>query len=218
LEVENAGDLDLKLPAGAARDLLAADLLSLWTAPADRTWRLDAENRRLTIEPFPEDARLERNLRGLGPAEAKRRAERYGELEIEALATQIKSGTLILKGTWTALNEADRSDRADKAKLKPDPVAKSKPGKKKTKGAAVKRYTVNFKNVTLEAFVDSLREATGRDVDIDDKALEKAGLSRTLVVNCVASGLEFEDLLSLALDPVGLAFEKSGEKYTIQAK
>ena len=215
VKVKNPDDLDVKARAGSVKGA-AADLLSAWTALADQTWSLSEDGKTLTIAPLPEDARLERKLRAPSAKEATRRNENYTGLKDAAVSSQVKGSTITLSGPWSALWAAERVDREEALSVS---IAKTqKPSKDKSgKAAKTKRYDPTFKNVTLAQFAESIAEHTKKSVEIDEESLTKAGKAKTDRLNCVATGVDLEEMLALALEPLDLKFKINGDKIVIYA-
>jgi type II secretory pathway component GspD/PulD (secretin) len=209
VEVKNAEELDVKASAGSLKNVTAGDMLSVFAALADQTWTVD-EKGVVVVSPLPEDARLERRLRAPSAKEATRRAEGYRELPETALNVEVKGAALVLKGPFSALWAAERLDREEA--LAVASAKGQKPGKSKT---TAKRYTVNFKNLTLGDFAKAIADHVKMSVEIDDESIAKAGKSREDRLNCVATGVELDELLALALEPIGLAARIDGSKIVI---
>jgi type II secretory pathway component GspD/PulD (secretin) len=213
VKVKNPEDLDVKARAGSVKSATAADLLSVWTALADQTWSLSADGKTIAVVALPEDARLERRVRAPSPKEANRRAESYRSLPDATLSVEVKGSVVTLAGPWSALWAAERLDREGALAVA---AAKSQKGAKGPKSAA-KRYNPTFKNVTLVQFAESIADHMKKSVEIDDESLAKAGKSKTDRLNCVATGVELEEMLELALEPLGLKFRMTGDKIVIHA-
>ena len=54
-------------------------------------------------------------------------------------------------------------------------------------------------------------------IQIDEASLTKAGKAKTDRLNCVATGVELEEMLALALEPLDLKFKIDGDKIVIYA-
>ncbi|HVJ80826.1 MAG TPA: hypothetical protein VNC50_07120 [Planctomycetia bacterium] len=211
-ELAESGSLDVVPPAAELPAASPADVLSLWCALADRTWEIDEAAKKIVIVELPESVPLARSNR-YPPQEAAARVAEYEKLNRPDLDIEASRGTVKLKGSWTSIWECDRIDRAWT-----QAVAAAKADAKNPKKKGVKRYTVTLKNVTLDQFVESLAEATGRDIRIDNKSLNAAEISRERIrIQCVAAGLELEQMLRLALEPVGLTYSLDGETVIIKA-
>lgn len=214
VNVKNPDDLDVKARAGSVKSATAADLLSVWTALADQTWSLDESAKTIVISSLPEDARLERRVKTPSPKEASRRAENYRALSESALSIDVKGSTVVLGGPWSALWAAERVDREETLAIAASKT--QKPGKG-TKTANAKRYNPTFKNVTLAQFAETIADHTKKSVEFDEDSLVKAGKSKDLRLNCVATGVDLEEMLALALDPLDLRFRVEGDKIVIYA-
>ena len=209
VEVKNAEELDVKATAGSLNNVTAGDMLSVFAALADQTWTIDDKGV-VVISPLPEDARLERRLRAPSAKEATRRAIAYEGLSEAALDVEAKGAAIVLKGPFSALWAAERLDREEAL----SGAKGQKTGKSKS---TAKRYTVNFKNVTLGDFAKKIADHVKMSVEIDDESIAKTGKSREDRLNCVASGVELDELLALALEPIGLAARIDGTKIVIVA-
>jgi type II secretory pathway component GspD/PulD (secretin) len=211
VEVKDADELDVKVAAGALKNVQAADMLSVWAALADHTWSLDKEGARLTFPPLPEDARMKRSLRAASVKEAIRRAGNYRGLKDEVLSVDVKGQMITLAGPFSALWAAERLDREEAIAVAN--AKTQKPGKTKS----AKRYSPTFKNTPLSDFAARIADHVKKSVEIDEVSLEKAGKSKELKIDCVATGVELEELLELALEPHGLTFTIDGDKIVISA-
>lgn len=211
VEVKDADDLDVKASAGSLKNVAAADMLSVWTALADHTWSLDKEGAKLSFPPLPEDARMKRSLRAASVKEANRRAGNYRGLKGEALSVDVRGQMVTLAGPFSALWAAERFDREEAFAIAQ--AKTQKPGKTK----AAKRYSPTFKNTPLSDFAAKIADHVKKSVEIDEDSLAKAGKSKELKIDCVATGVELEELLELALEPHGLTFTIDGDKIVIRA-
>ena len=212
-DVKDADELDVKVVAGSLKNVAAADMLSVWTALADHTWSLDEKGSTIAIAPLPEDARLKRSIRAASVKEASRRAAAYRGISDAALSVDVTGQTISLAGPFSALWAAERYDREEALAVA---LAKTqKPGKSKT--PAAKRYNPTFKNTTLADFAAKIADHVKKSVEIDEDSLAKAGKSKDLRLDCVATNVELEELLELALEPNGLTFRIDGDKIVIRA-
>jgi type II secretory pathway component GspD/PulD (secretin) len=214
LTVKNPDDLDVKASAGSLKNVTASNLFSVWTALADQTWVIDESGKTIVISPLPEDARLERRVRASSAAEATRRADGYRALPDTALSVDVNGSSIVLAGPWSALWAAERLDREEALAVA---AAKTQKTGKGSKTPAPKRYNPTFKNVTLAQFAETVSGHMKKSVEIDEDSLAKAGKSKDLRLNCVATGVELEEMLSLALEPLDLKFRINGDKIVIYA-
>jgi len=214
LSVKNPDDLDVKASAGSLKIVTASNLLSIWTALADQTWAIDESGKTIVISSLPEDARLERRVRAPSAAEATRRADGYRALPDTALSVDVNGSSIVLAGPWSALWAAERLDREEALAIA---TAKTQKPAKGSKSPAPKRYNPTFKNVTLAQFAETVSEHMKKSVEIDEDSLAKAGKSKELRLNCVATGVDLEEMLSLALEPLDLKFRVNGDKIVIYA-
>jgi hypothetical protein len=213
LAFENPGELDIPGPSIDIQDVQMVDQISLVAGLADRCWSLDPEGKKIHLAEFPEDVRLTRTVRTAGSTEAKQRKEMYEKLKIPDLVVTTRGSSLVLKGAWTSLWQAERIDRARRSA-----VREAKAGKTpKSKGKESRRFDVQFRNLPLEDFAKAVYEKVKIPIEIDDESLSAAGRTRRDPVNCVATRVTVEELLEIALDEAGFAFEMSETKIVIRA-
>jgi hypothetical protein len=75
-----------------------------------------------------------------------------------------------------------------------------------------------MKDAKLEDFLKEFERIAKRPAKLASRALEEAGLGAEVRVTCVANDVPAEDLLRLALDPLGLVATPDGMGFVIKPK
>ncbi len=189
-------DLDVAPLAGALADAPALDALLAWCALADCTLEFSAAQ--AAIVKLPKEANLERALKCRSPMEAGKRAAEANALpapgkDEPSAAAEALGSTVKFRGPWSALWAASAAEDPPKLVRRAGAA-----------GAPARVYRMDFKNGSLQSFGEQLAKATGKKVTFDEAGLKASGKSLEDTVTCTARNATLEDLLELALNPLGL--------------
>jgi hypothetical protein len=196
---------NVALKAQRFQEVRLETAVTLLLAQADATLGYHAELKRLAPIELPDNETS--SIEAVVPA--KHKETRLADLEKRFKGLSLKRSGSTLTATGPAATVA-----AFPRRLVWELEAPTRP---KVAGGA-KTYTVTQRNVTLKQFAASMSRATGKKVTIDAESLDAVGKSDLDRVNCIATELTAEELLDVALDPLGLSYRKSGGGFVIFAE
>lgn len=186
----------------AAADLAPLTLpqrLSLVLVQFDLTYQLDSAGAVITLVPLPERPVLVR--RYPGGSLVQQTAERLASLVPEA-EVAVDGREVVVTGRW------EDHERLKTGAARPSTARQPATGAKDV-------YTLTVQNKPLGVVLDFLAERLGLTVVVDDATLAAAGVSRDTLVSLSVKDAELDALLTAALEPIGLAFRRAGQRVEI---
>ncbi|QDU63235.1 hypothetical protein Pan216_41130 [Planctomycetes bacterium Pan216] len=197
--------LEEKLEGDEVKDILPLDALLVLLAQNDRT--LEVSKQKLDIVDLPESPNLERRIR-LPRGQARALTKRYSQM-FPGVLLEAKGSTLVATGSWLPLRQLETQVAIDRG---PAPRSRGR----RTTPSASERIRVSMRNTTLENFARQLSKVAEREVELDEKSLEAAGMSSRDRISYVGEANSVEDLLRLAIGKK-YGYQVTDEKITITA-
>lgn len=188
-------------PAIQWAPLPLVDRLTLVAVQFDLTFHIDPTARTITLEPIPQGVTLERSY-AAGP-KPQETLTRFRALAPEAVVKQ--SGAKIsVVGKYEDHQRLTAPATAQVA-VKPDVAPAA--------GAQV--HSLRVKDVPLKALVQVLREKHKLKIDVDEAAIQAAGLSLDGLTAVDVNKVSLEQLLEQAAAPLGLQARTVGDTVVI---
>jgi hypothetical protein len=201
LRIEPSSNLPHDLwPAGELPPVGLAERISLITAQFDLTFELSPDGGAVGLIPMPQRPVLEKSYRAASPAEA-----------IGSLKNIVKHAELI-PGDRTILVRGPAEEH--------DLVAAMLSGKKVRRAVVKQGKTIYQLKIVMPVgrLIRELGPKLNLDIEIDEPAIERAGLSLDKDVNISVKDVSEEQLLKAVLEPAGLTFTRAGEKLVVRPK
>lgn len=160
--------------------------LTLIANEFDLTFEFQNKGETIRLVPIEGQVWIERSYPGGGrPAEI---ANRYARLAPDA-DVERAGGKVIVRG---------RIEDHERLTAKPKPRPRDKPG--------IEVYTMRAHDQPLAAVLDKLRNQLGLKLNVDQDALEKAGIRLDQRITFGVEEVSIEELLTAILKPAGLTF------------
>jgi len=184
----------------AAADLPPLDLIERLTLIAgqfDLTFQLSPDGGTVTLVPIPEEVAVVRSYPGGSDPEAL--ARKWAELAPDC-QIKVVEGRVFVKGL---LEDHERISSP------PGRPTGSKPSEP-TPIDKIRIDHMPVKNVPLGKVLKFLAGKLSLDVQIDDSAVRRAGISMKQLISFDVKNATVDELLAAVLEPVGLTFRRQG--------
>ncbi len=211
LLAESANDYGIRIdpPAALPHDLWPeielppiglAERISLIAAPFDLTFELSADGRVLRLVPIPTRVVLERSYKVATPATV-----------VDQLKGVLKRSEVIA-GDRAIVIRGPAEEHAMAAELLS--------GKKVRRTHVTQGKTVYQLNIVMPVgrLIRELATKLELQVEIDERAIEQAGISLDRDVSVSVKDATEDQLLQAVLDPAGLTFKRSGKTLVVRPK
>lgn len=187
-------------PAADLPPLTWIDRLTLVANEFDLTYEIVAAAT-VRLAPIVDPIRIERSY--LAGKEGQDVIARWKAAAPEA-EIELSRGKIVVRGRLE-----------DHERLKtPKPTAAATASASASTRPATKLYTLTVPDQPLAAVLRTLR-ASSIEINIDEAALEKAGLSIERRVTFSVERATLDELLTAALKPAGLTFRRQGDAYNV---
>jgi Secretin and TonB N terminus short domain len=173
------------------------DRLTLLAAQFDLTFQIDPTGRLVQLSPTPDEVVIERSYPGGGSAAD--RARRWRELAPEA-KIELAAGRIIVRGR---LEDHERLSRS---------AAPAAPAKR----PGIEVHTLVVRQTPLDKLLEQFEKKLDLRFEWDQAALQRAGISMAANVSVDVKNVTLDELLSAALTPAGLSFQREGRVVKIR--
>jgi hypothetical protein len=185
-------------PAADLPPIGLAERVSLIAAQFDLTFELAGSGATLRLVPMPEAAVLEKTYSYFSPAVA-----------INRLRPLLKNSDLQPGDKkFTVRGPAEDHELVES-------ILAGKPAKQTTVSPGQKVYQLNI-STSVGRLIRQLGPKLELTVEIDEAAIQAAGLSLDKEVNVTVKDVSEDDLLRAVLDPAGLTYERAGKKLIVK--
>ncbi|MEX2138490.1 MAG: STN domain-containing protein [Pirellulales bacterium] len=201
VQIESLADVPHDLwPAGELPPVELAERVSLIVAQFDLTFQVSPDGRMVRLMPMPARAVLEKSYPVATPAAA-----------ISRLKDVLKS---------SELTASDRKIIVRGPAEEHEMVATLLSGKKVRRTTVAQGKTVYQLNIVMPVgrLLRELGPKLNLDIEIDEPAIQRAGLSLDKDVNVSVKDASEEQLLKAVLEPAGLTFQRAGRKLVVRPK
>ena len=196
-------------PAGSWPAMSVIDRLSLLAIGFELQVHVSPTGDTLTLVPATERPRLVKSYSaGAKPEQiATKLAEYLPEAEFKT-----SSGKLFVRARWEDHEQV-------RAALAGQPLTRTTtPASDGAPERGVRVYTLNVQNKPLRPILDALAKQMNLRLELDDAALEAAGIDPQQLVSFQVEGVQRDELWNAALAPVGLAFRIAGDVISVEPK
>lgn len=186
--------------AGELPPVGLAQRVSLIAAQFDLTFELSAGGAAIRLVPMPETAVLEKQYPAANPA---------------AAIVQMNS---VLKRSELAAGDRQIVVRGPAEEQ--EMVASLLAGKSVRRTTVARGKTVYQLNIVMPVgrLIRELAPKLALDIEIDEQALERAGVNLDQDVNVSVQDASEEELLKAVLEPAGLTFQRAGKTLVVRPK
>ena len=181
--------------------LALADRFTLIAAAFDLTYAIDKTGQVLRLIAMPTKVTIVRDY------DAGRRPETLREKIIQRLSAddvKISDGKLHVRG------------RIEDHEMVATLIRGDRPATGKSNKNLEKRYTIQFKQQPLGRTIKALARQLKLELDMDDLALENAGVSLEQRISVAVTKATLDELLKAVLRPVGLGYRLEGRSLVIR--
>lgn len=199
--LENADAIPHDLwPAASLPALPWCDRLTLILAQFDLTFAVSPDGGRLQLRPIAaDDLTLARTYPAGADAEAT--AAAYREKAPQA-QVQVQGNQIVIRGRLE-----DHEAASGKA---PSPAPASSPSV-----PGMDQYSLKINELPLRAVLEYLQRNLKLEMQIDEAALQAAGLSLDRRISFQVENVSLDELLNAAVKPAGLTAKRDGQKVRI---
>jgi hypothetical protein len=201
VRIEPPADLPRDLwPAGELPLVVLAERISLFAAQFDLTFQVSPDGRAVRLMPMPERAVLEKSYPVATPAAA------IGRLKDVLKRSELTAGDrkIVVRGP------AEEHDM----------VATLLSGKTVRRTTVTQGKTVYQLNIVMPVgrLIRELSPKLNLDIEFDELAIQRAGLSLDRDVKVSVKDASEEELLKAVLEPAGLTFTRAGKRLVVRPK
>lgn len=187
-------------PAASLPALPWCDRLTLILAQFDLTFTVSADGSRLRLRPLADtDRTLARNYPGGSNPEATAAAFREKSPRAQV---QVQGNQVVIRG------RLEDHEAASGKTPSPAPASTPSPG-------GVDQYSLKINELPLRAVLEYLARNLKLEMQVDEAALQAAGLSLDRRVSFQVENVSLDQLLEAAVKPAGLAAKRQGQKVQI---
>ena len=187
-------------PAASLPALPWCDRLTLILAQFDLTFAISPDGSRLQLRPLAADDRTLARTYPAG-ADAEAAAAAYRE-KLPQAQVQVQGNQIVIRG------RIEDHEAASGKAPSPAPVASSPaPG--------IDQYSLKINELPLRAVLDYLQRNLKLELQIDEAALQAAGLSLDRRISFQVENVSLDELLDAAVGPAGLTAKRDGRKVQI---
>jgi hypothetical protein len=185
--------------AASLPPLTLVERLSLVLIQFDLTFQLEDGGKVLKLEPIGEGVAIERSFPGGAEPEALAGAWRklLPDCRIERAGNRI-----VVRGRVEDLERIESG-------------ATGAGTRTTVTGQGDKNYTLTVKNLPLGGLLDQLARKMKLEIQLDEAAIERAGIGLEQKVSFAVKEVTFDELFKALLGPAGLAHRRMGDKVEI---
>jgi hypothetical protein len=195
-------------PAGSWPAMSVTDRLTLLAIGFDLQVRVSKAGDAVALVPRMSPARIVKSYpAGATPEEIGRKMSEY----LPEAEFKTSDGKLFVRARWEDHLQVQ-------AALKGKPLSRTvgeNEGEPAVGSGAIRVYTLSVQNKPLRPVLETLAKQMSLKLQMDDKALEDAGVDPQQLISFQVKGAQRDELWKAALTPVGLTFKFEGDLITI---